>query len=447
MVLAAACGALALGGVFAYRKVDFALRSYLRGGADYDELDRHRSGQAGDPGPESAFAREDYWTDFRGPDRAGTYAELPLIETWPVGGPPLSWKQPCGAGYSSFVVAGGLAFTLEQRREREALVAYELNSGREVWVSEWDGHFTEALSKEGPRSTPVYAGGRLFAQGATGELLCVDALSGRTLWRRNVLADTSAENLTYGLAASPLVVGGLAIAQSGVPAGEGSVIAYDVGNGEPAWTALSEPMAYSSPLRARLLDKEQVVVATAARVCGLEPGTGEELWSFPWAVANGLSCSQPIPVGPARLLLSAGYGKGAALIELAATERGLVAHELWKSNRLKNRFNTSVVHGAYVYGLDDGVFTCVELESGKRVWKGGRYGYGQQLLVGENIVLTTEDGEICLLRATPERWIELARIDAIDGMTLNVPALAHGRLLVRNFKQMACFDLRAPGKR
>ena len=147
VVLAAACAALAVVGGIAFRKADFALRSYLRGGADYDKLDRHRSGQGEDPRPKPDPERKDYWTDFRGPDRAGTYAELGLLKSWPAGGPPLLWKQPCGAGYSSFVEAAGLAFTLEQRREREALVAYELDTGLEVLVNEWEGRFSEALSK------------------------------------------------------------------------------------------------------------------------------------------------------------------------------------------------------------------------------------------------------------------------------------------------------------
>ena len=442
---------LGIGGCMAFRTVDFAVRSYMRGGADYDELERHRSAQAHgtaevepEEGPEAGPS--DYWTDFRGPDRSGIYAEMPLLDTWPEGGPPLLWKQPCGAGYSSFVVAGGLVYTLEQRRGQEALVAYDLETGRQEWIVAWNGRFDEPLSKEGPRATPVYHNGKLFAQGARGRLRCVDASTRETLWDRDVLEDTVAFNLTYGLAASPLVAGGLVIAQSGKPAAKGSVIAYAAATGEPAWSALAEPMAYTSPTFARLLDRDQVVVHTAARVCGLDSATGEELWSFPWEVSNGLSCSQPIPVAPNRLLLAAGYGKGAALLEFAESETGITVTQLWKSNRLKSRFNTAVVRDGYAYGLDDGILTCIELETGKRVWKGGRYGYGQQLLAGENLVLLAEDGDLCLIRATPEEHVELARVPSLDGMTLNIPALAHGRLLVRNFKEMACYDLRVPSE-
>ncbi|HEX8920416.1 MAG TPA: PQQ-binding-like beta-propeller repeat protein, partial [Pyrinomonadaceae bacterium] len=156
-----------------------------------------------------------------------------------------------------------------------------------------------------------------------------------------------------------------------------------------------------------------------------------------------INVSQPIPVNQNRFFISAGYGSGAALVEVTGSGRNFSARKVWENNSMKNKFNSSVLHNGYVYGLDEGILTCVDASSGERKWKGGRYGYGQVLLASGHLIITTENGEIVLVRATPEAHTELARFSSLEGRTWNTPALAQGRLLVRNATQMACYNIAA----
>ena len=179
------------------------------------------------------------------------------------------------------------------------------------------------------------------------------------------------------------------------------------------------------------------------RVVGLDATTGAELWSFPWEVTNGLSITQPILLAPDRVLVSAGYGKGAQLVRLVPGESGVTPEVLWRSARLKTRFNEPVLVGEHVYGLDEGTLVCLAVEDGRRAWKEGDYGYGQLLAADGYLVVVDEDGAVHVLTADPEEPTELASFEGLDGgVTLNVPALAHGRLYVRSEKELVCFDLR-----
>jgi hypothetical protein len=147
-----------------------------------------------------------YWTEFRGPGHIGIYTETEILTDWPAGKLPLLWKRPVGGGYASVVAADGTIFTIEQRREKEVVAAYDLESGREKWIHGWDAEFRETLGGDGPRATPLWHEGRLYALGATGEFRCLDAGSGKRIWSRNILSDNGAENLQWGMAASPLIV-------------------------------------------------------------------------------------------------------------------------------------------------------------------------------------------------------------------------------------------------
>jgi len=187
-----------------------------------------------------------------------------------------------------------------------------------------------------------------------------------------------------------------------------------------------------------------VLIVSATRVLGLKPEDGSLLWEYPWRVQYDNSICVPLLVSPNRLLVSAGYGAGCALVELNAGPNGLVASEVWRNRNLKNKFNASVFWQGYAYGLDEGVLCCLDLATGERQWRAGRYGYGQLLLASEHLLILTGSGELVLVRADPVRLIEVARVRALTGKTWNVPALAHGRLLVRNGAGMACYDLRLP---
>lgn len=387
-----------------------------------------------------------FWTDFRGPRRDGRYDEQPVLTAWSGGGPPLRWRYPIGGGYASFVVAGGLAFTIEQRRDQEVVAAYDLITGREVWTYGYAAAFTEWMGGDGPRATPTYHDQCLFSLGATGELCCLRAAGGQLVWRKNILADSGARNLHYGLATSPLVAGNQVIVLNGEPAPGHGVIAYDRVNGRPVWWALDDKMTYTSPLAVTLAGRRQLLLVTARRALGLElDGSGRVLWEYPWHVQYDNAIAMPLVIGTNRCFLSAGYGTGCALVEIVPSGGGFRAREVWRNRNMKNKFNASVFRAGFIYGLDEGTLACLDARTGERRWRAGSYGYGQLLLAGSHLLVLGGEGELALVEATPEGFHEDGRVRALRGKTWNVPALAEGRLLVRNAAQMACFDLRLPG--
>jgi outer membrane protein assembly factor BamB len=438
--------------------------------AHYSELERHRAEQRataaeGTPAPDSAAPSSEnaapsvptsdataavgktaatssrtYWTDYRGPNRDGRYEEAKILTSWPSGGLQPVWRQPVGGGYASFVVAEGHAFTIEQRRQQEVLAAYNMQTGRELWTHAWDASFVESMGGDGPRATPTWHEGRIYALGATGELHCVDSKTGKLIWKRNILKDNGAGNLEWGMSGAPLVVDDKVIVLPGGTSGK-SVAAYNRLTGQPVWQSLNDKQGYVSPMLATLAGKRHIVVISSSRVVGLEVGDGSLVWEYPWNTSMGINCSQPIVLNDNRLFISSGYGKGAAVIELTRSGDNLTARTVWENTAMKNKFNSSVLHEGHIYGLDEGILTCVDVETGARKWKGGRYGYGQLLLASGHLIVLSDAGELALVKATPDQHTEVAKFSALEGKTWNYPALAGGRLLVRNATHMACYNL------
>ena len=159
-----------------------------------------------------------------------------------------------------------------------------------------------------------------------------------------------------------------------------------------------------------------------------------------------MNAAQPVVIPPNRVFLSSGYGTGGAVIELTSSSSGFTVREVWRNNRMKNQFTSSIFHDGFIYGLDESILACLDAETGAVKWKGGRYGYGQVMLASDHLIVLTEDGDLALVRASPDRHEEVARFHALDGKTWNHPAMSDGVLLVRNINEMAAFDLRPPSR-
>jgi outer membrane protein assembly factor BamB len=338
-------------------------------------------------------------------------------------------------------VAGGKAFTIEQRRGQEVAAAYDVETGRELWKHSWNALFQESMGGDGPRATPTWDDGLVYALGATGELHVLEDGSGKLVWSKNILADNGAQNLQWGMSNAPLIVDEKVVVLPGGPDGK-SVVAYHKKSGAPLWKALDDRQSYTSPMLVTLGGRRQILVVSASRALGLTTD-GKLLWEYPWQTQYDINSAQPIVVGPNRFFISAGYGHGAALVELAEAGAGYQARTVWSNNRMKNKFNSSVLHEGHVYGLDEGILACVDVNTGDLKWKGGRYGYGQLLLASGHLVVLTESGDLVLVKAAPDQHREISRFEAISGKTWNVPAIAGGRLLVRNETEMACFRIGA----
>jgi outer membrane protein assembly factor BamB len=378
------------------------------------------------------------WPGFRGPGRDGVVPGLRIATDWSTAPPVELWRRPIGPGWSSFAVAGDLLYTQEQRGEEEIVACYRASSGEPVWMHRDATRFWESNAGAGPRATPTLAGDRVYALGATGILNVLDAASGAPVWSRDVGGDTAKEVSTWGFSGSPLVVG-----DSVLVAAAGRLAAYDLVTGEPRWLGPDGGAGYSSPHLVTLDGVEQVVLTSAAGATGFAPADGEVLWQHEW---DGFSIVQPARTRDGDLLLGADL---VGTIRLAVSRRdgGWAAEERWASRRLKPNFNDFVVHEGHAYGFDGAILAAIDLASGGRRWKGGRYGQGQLVLLSAQdlLLVISETGELALVAATPDRFQELARFPALTGKTWNHPVLVGDLLLVRNGQEMAAFRLPRAG--
>ncbi len=397
---------------------------------------------------------------FLGAGRDGR-VDVRLDPDWEARPPECLWRAPIGAGWSGFAVVNGWAVTMEERPSQvPGVEGEELTSCRNVttgelaWTRAAPGHFTHFLGGPGPRATPTIAGGRVYTLGALGRLSCLDGATGRVLWEKDLLAEYGVTpederaNVQYGRANSPLVVGEMLVVPAGGNAGarQAGLAAFDARTGAPLWEGPPRQISFSSPRLATLAGVEQLLIVNEDTLSGHDPASGRLLWEHPWpgVTSANANVSQAVPVPPDRVFVSKGYGGGAALLRLVPLGNGgFEVRELWHDPRvLRTKLSNVVVHAGFVYGLDDGTLECVELESGRRVWKEGRYGHGQLLLAGEHLLVVSEDGEVLLLAPRPERPdAVLGRFQALHGKTWNNPALYREFLVVRNAEEAAVWRL------
>ena len=388
---------------------------------------------------------------------SGFWAEVESVRLdadWEANPPRELWRCPIGAGWSSFAVVGNYAVTQEQRGEYEMVCCYRVNTGNAggevVWTySEpvrWDPQGSACVSGIGPRATPTIHDGKVFAHGATGIVVCLDARSGKLLWRHDTLNEFGVENLAWGMATSPLVVDDNVVVSTAAPGR--SLVAYDIQSGELAWAAGEHRASYASPVLCELAGVRQIVVVNENFVTAHDATSGEVIWEHPWPGGSNsnASASQPVPVGGDRLFLSKGYGIGSQLVQVALGDGKWSAKTLWARPTMKTKMGNVVVRNGLVFGLDDVAMQCIDLETGDQRWKHRRrppFGHGQILLVGDEILVLTESGELALVEASGERYHELSTFPVFnpEQVTWNNPALSGPNLLIRNAVEAACYEL------
>ncbi len=428
-----------------------------------DLLERDRERQAVEMTPAPAeegtiakVSRSNPFESYFGLLRQGEVPGVKLRDDWAADPPREVWRQRSGGGYAGFVVADGRAVTIEQRRDEEVIVAYDVDTGRERWRHHDPAHFKESQGGDGPRATPTLVafngdkrGSRdykVFALGATGHLVCLDLESGDPVWSADVLKDNA--NLRWGMAGSPLHLpnGWIVVApgaQTAAARGRG-VIAYDMRTGTEVWASGTHRGAYSSPT----LGRGQILVFDGEGLTGYRAEDGQELWHYPWVPMppEGINASQPLFLDDDRVFISSGYDMGSAMLRVKETDGKWAVETLWQNKALRCKFTSPVYRDGYLYGLDEGILTCLDAKDGRQLWKDGRYRHGQMLLVDKNLLILSETGDLVLVEASPAGHRELGKVHVLEGeKTWNPPALAGNYAFVRNHLWMACYELPASG--
>jgi outer membrane protein assembly factor BamB len=389
------------------------------------------------------------WPGFRGPNRDGRRPGVRLATDWEEHPPELLWKQRIGPGWSSFAVVGDRLFTQQQLGDYEMVVCYHAATGEELWEHKDRARFSEIVAGPGPRATPTFHDGKVYALGAAGRLNCLDAATGEVVWSQDIAEDSGATAPTWGFSSSPLVVQGTVIVFAGGPDGK-SVVAYDaLKGGKPKWMAGKGELSYCSPQLARIDGGEQVLITTENGLTAFAPATGKVLWEHEWFLKGMARVVQPTLVSDSDVLLGSGFGFGTRRVRVRRDGNNWKTEPVWTTKAISPYYNDLVIHKGHIYGFDGMFFTCVKLDDGERKWRVRGYGNGQVLLLPEQdlLLVLSEKGAVALLEASPEGHRRLGQFQAIEGKTWNHPVVAHGKLFVRNGEKVACYQLAADSAR
>lgn len=384
------------------------------------------------------------WPQWLGPRRDGSSRETGLRTSFPASGPTLVWQKPVGAGFSGPVVSGKRLILFHRLSNEEIVQALDANTGAELWKFAYPTAYRDQFGfDEGPRATPVVAGSRVFTLGAEGVLHCLDLESGQKVWSRSLLQDYGAGKGYFGVATTPLVEGDkLLINVGGKSAG---IVAFAADTGKELWKATDHAASYSSPVAATIQGKRQAVFFTREGLVVLDPDTGAVRHSQRWRARMDASVNAATPlVADDSVFISASYGTGALLLHFQPDG----VREIWRGDdSMSNHYATCVLHEGQLYGFDgrqeEGArLRCVEWNTGKVRWTVEGFGCGSIILAEQNLFILNEVGELVIAEATPVAYREKARAAVLSKPVRAAPALASGKLYVRDTKRLICLDLR-----
>lgn len=415
----------------------------------------------------------DDWPEWRGKGRLGVWHETGIVDTFPAGGLPVQWRTPINRGYAGPAVAGGRVFVTDARQTTrngaiERAIALDENSGKVLWTREWETDYTglQLIYAIGPRATPTVDDDRVYVFGAMGNLLALDAQSGRVLWQKDFVKDYGAEIPSWGMAAAPIVDGDHLIALVGGQP-DSKVMAFDKRTGEVIWRALSsdwEP-GYGQPTIIEAAGVRQLIIWHPRAVSALNPSSGQIYWEVPSDVDMGMTVATPVRSGPYLLVTS--FYNGARLLKLDESRAG--ATMLWRgmsdsetsTDTIHSTISTPVIQGDYIYGIDShGELRCLELATGKRVWESmalvkerARWATAFFVRNGDRYFINNDRGELVIARLSPQGFEEISRTQLLEpthpyarrrqlaGVLWSHPAYANKHIIIRNDKEIVRFSL------
>jgi len=396
----------------------------------------------------SSLAPAGDWPQWLGPRRDGSSPEtvVPWKESLKI-----LWRQPAGEGNSGPVVADGRVFVHAKVKDqdKEQVDAFDAKTGKPLWSVQYPRVAFKSLYGNGPRATPAVSGKHLYTFGITGVLTCWDTANGGEVWRVDTIDQFKAPKLFFGMSCSPLVEDNRVLVNVG---GKGaSVVAFDKDKGSVAWQSQDYRASYSSPIALDQGGSRQVIFLTQQGLISLNPSDGTVYWRFPLVDQLLESSTTPIRCGDTLLASSITYGSVGLRLETKNDKPD--ATKIWKNDELTSYFSTPVPvgddHIYLVTGTKPPSFSnqatlhCVEAKTGTVLWKRPKVGkyHASLLRTGDHKLLMLEEaGALVLLDPNPKEYRELAR-SKVCGETWAHPALADGKLYVRDDKELLCVEL------
>lgn len=404
----------------------------------------------------------DDWTQYRGNSGDGLSSER-LLTGWPGDGPKAVWTAKTPAGFSSFVAGNGKVFTIVSREidatPAEICLALDAETGKELWATPTgrakytgggDSGASGNTGGDGPRSTPAISENKVYVYSAHMVLSCLDAETGKVVWKKDIAREFGGRNIDWQSAMSPVIEGNLVLVAGG-GAGQ-SMLAFDKVRGRVVWRSGDDLMTHATPVVATIDGVRQVIFLMQSGLVSLDVSSGKPLWRFAFPYRTATGCS-PVVSGDV-VFCTAGYDVGAAACQISRTGNSFEAKELWrlKGNTVASLWSTPVCKDGYLYGImsfkrfgAEGPLKCIDLKTGAQKWSQLGFGAGNVVLAGNNLIALSDDGQVVLVEATPAAYKEVARTRAVAGKCWSTPAISNGRLYVRSTKEGACFDF-SPGK-
>jgi outer membrane protein assembly factor BamB len=383
------------------------------------------------------------WPQWRGPERTGISRETGLLRQWPAAGPPVVWNASgIGAGYGSVAVSGDRVFVQGLRGGDSAVFALNRADGKLVW-SRPLGAGGNNDRGPGPRGTPTVEGDRLYVLTENGNLASIRAQDGTIIWQRNILRDFGARNIPWEISESPLIEGDNLIV---TPGGRGAgMVALDKTTGKTVWTAkeLNDEAGYASPVAATVHGVRVIATLTGQAGVGVRASDGRLMWRYP-RVANGTAnITTPVFVDN-RVFYTSNYGTGGALLALTAQNGLLSAQEVYFTREMQNHHGGVIALGGHLYGFHNSILTCLDLATGRTVWRDRSVGKGAISYADGHFYIVSENNLVGLVEASSAGYRERGRFEIADHgwPTWAHPVIAGGRLFIRNQGTLTAYDVR-----
>jgi outer membrane protein assembly factor BamB len=381
------------------------------------------------------------WPQWRGPDRTAISPETGLLEAWPDAGPEVLWRVQVGPGYSSVSVSDGKLYTLWDKGDWQFLFSLDAASGKELWRRGLGPAFENPYGG-GPRSTPLVDGETVFAIGTKGLLVAADRVTGAVKWKHDLVKEFGADLPPYGYSSSPLVVGDKLMVEVGGK--NAAFIAFDKKDGSVVWTAGKDAPAYSSPIEASIGGVSQVVFWSAHGLHSVSTDKGAALWDYSWETfcpvsGAALNTGTPIFMPPDRIYLSS--GSGAAAIRVTRKGEAFQVETVWESELMRSDVNTAVLLGDHIYGFDRGILKSLDARTGEIRWKARGFQKGSLIAADGKLLVLGETGNLALVDATPEGFVQRSSAQVLEGKNWTAPSLAGGKLYLRNHEELICLDV------
>lgn len=392
------------------------------------------------------------WPQILGPDRRGVAAaDESLADVWPSDGPNVAWKKQVGSGYSGVAVAAGRVYLFHRQGAKEILEALDAATGMSLWSESSATTFRPQVGGgDGPLCVPVVAEEVVVTYGAQGVLTARAAATGKLIWQRKTHEEFDAQEGYFGAGSTPLVSAGKVIVNVGGTKVAGKkadcgIVAFRLDTGEPVWMATAEPASYASPVEVEVGGKPQVLIVTRYQCLLVDPATGTVAWRFPFGMRGPtVNAATPVASGADRLLVTASYGIGSVY----AAFDGQGVKPVWDGTvTLASQYCTPIVIGTHAYCLDGredgppGDLKCFEVATGKVAWQEKGFGYGTLLAADGKLLVAGNDGGLALVRASPAKLEILGRARPLAGSVRALPALAGGRLYLRDDKTLVALDV------